>query len=61
MTSANVLRVLMGVLYLISFVIIGELDGWWECLGLFFMLWANNIDGKLNRDREQDKKARGGI
>lgn len=43
MNNKLIMLIFNLVLYVASIVIIGTLDGYWDALGLFLFVWANNM------------------
>ena len=44
-TLSDVMDWLLGtLLWVAGFVLVGVYSSWWVSLGIFFLLWANNLD-----------------
>lgn len=41
----------MWTLLWVGIVMIGVLDGYYDALGVFFMIWSNNVNSNLAEER----------
>ena len=39
-------------LTILGLVIVGMLDGWYDALGVFILLWGNNIDSNFKYQKK---------